>query len=194
MLAWNKKTGTAWAIECKRRLLDRTISEIGERLAEYKTMGTHHKKCTPIRKHLDRVDVLRANLSTVASITKNPCRRHQAESRGRDRQHRTRAVHQDDVDPGGSNLHFPRPRQAVWFVVRRRKPRYANVAMDGKRPLRRTTDKGAPGRFGSTRGHLRQEDRRQFSAELCQNRTFRSRPQPGLLPHAVTNVSFAPED
>ena len=35
-------------------------------------MGTHHKKCTPIRKHLDRVDVLRANLSTVASITKIP--------------------------------------------------------------------------------------------------------------------------
>ncbi|MFG1294876.1 hypothetical protein [Xanthobacter variabilis] len=72
VLAWNKKTGMAWAIECKRRLLDRTISEFGERLAEYTTMCTHHKKRTPIRKNLDRVDFLRANLSTVASITKIP--------------------------------------------------------------------------------------------------------------------------
>ncbi|MER9764334.1 hypothetical protein [Mesorhizobium sp. M0138] len=72
VLAWDKKTGTVWAIECKRLLLDRTIGEIGERLADYTTTGTRHTKRTPIQKHLDRVDFLRANLSAVASITKIP--------------------------------------------------------------------------------------------------------------------------
>ncbi|MBK1795508.1 hypothetical protein JHL21_13475 [Devosia sp. WQ 349] len=72
VLAWDKKTGTVWAIECKRLLLDRTIGEIGERLADYTTRGTRNKKRTPIQKHLDRVDFLRANLAGVAKVTKIP--------------------------------------------------------------------------------------------------------------------------
>lgn len=72
VLAWDKRTGTVWAIECKRLLLDRTIGEIGERLADYTIRGTRRNKRTPIQKHLDRVDFLRANLSAVASITKIP--------------------------------------------------------------------------------------------------------------------------
>lgn len=72
VLAWDKKTGTVWAIECKRLLLDRTVGEIGERLADYTTRGTRNKKRTPIQKHLDRVDFLRANLAGVAKVTKIP--------------------------------------------------------------------------------------------------------------------------
>lgn len=72
VLAWDKKTGAVWAIECKRLLLDRTIGEIGERLADYTTRGTRNKKRTPIQKHLDRIDFLRSNLTAVASITKIP--------------------------------------------------------------------------------------------------------------------------
>jgi hypothetical protein len=72
VLAWDATTGTVWAIECKRLLLDRTIGEIGERLADYTTKGTRHNKRTPIQKHLDRVDFLRANLPAVAAMTKIP--------------------------------------------------------------------------------------------------------------------------
>lgn len=72
VLAWDTKTGAVWAIECKRLLLDRTIGEIGERLADYTTRGTRNKKRTPIQKHLDRVDFLRANLAGVAKVTKIP--------------------------------------------------------------------------------------------------------------------------
>lgn len=72
VLAWDTKTGTVWAIECKRLLVDRTIGEIGERLADYTTRGTRNKKRTPIQKHLDRVDFLRANLAGVAKVTKTP--------------------------------------------------------------------------------------------------------------------------
>lgn len=72
VLAWDVKTGTVWAIECKRLLIDRTIGEIGERLADYTTRGVRNKRRTPIQKHLDRVDFLRANLSGVAKVTKVP--------------------------------------------------------------------------------------------------------------------------
>ncbi|MES0032375.1 hypothetical protein [Mesorhizobium sp. M0040] len=72
VLAWDKNTGAVWAIECKRLLLDRTIGEIGERLLDYTTKGNRHKKRTPIQKHLDRVNFLRANRSAVAAITKIP--------------------------------------------------------------------------------------------------------------------------
>lgn len=72
VLAWNRNSNEVWAIECKRLLLDRTVGEIGERLADYTTRGTRHKKRTPIQKHLDRVEFLRANIGPLASLTRIP--------------------------------------------------------------------------------------------------------------------------
>jgi hypothetical protein len=68
VLAWSTATGDVWAIECKRLFLDRTVGEIGERLADYTTPGRRNNKRTPIQKHLDRLAYLNANPTLVANF------------------------------------------------------------------------------------------------------------------------------
>ncbi len=69
VLAWRAKTGEVWLIECKRLQFDRTVGEIGERLADYTTRGERKGKRTPIQKHLDRVDFLRRAPTGLARVT-----------------------------------------------------------------------------------------------------------------------------
>lgn len=68
VLAWSSE-GTVWVIECKRLLLDRTVGEVGERLADYTTRGKRNGKRTPIQKHLDRVAFMQGNLSGLSLLT-----------------------------------------------------------------------------------------------------------------------------
>lgn len=72
VLAWAPATGEVWLIECKRLLMDRTVGEIGERLADYTTRGKRNGKRTPIQKHLDRVDFVNANPTRLSSVTGIP--------------------------------------------------------------------------------------------------------------------------
>jgi hypothetical protein len=72
VLAWEHRTNTVWIIECKRLLLDRTVAEVGERLADYTTRGRRNGKRTPIQKHLDRVDFLRGHPDLLAKATSIP--------------------------------------------------------------------------------------------------------------------------
>lgn len=66
VLAWSRETGEIWATECKRLLLDRTVGEIGERLADYTTPGVRNGKRTPIQRHLDRLAFLRLHRAELA--------------------------------------------------------------------------------------------------------------------------------
>lgn len=68
VLAWDGD-GRVWIIECKRLLLDRTVGEVGERLADYTTTGLRNNKRTPIQKHLDRVSFLKGNLAGLSKLT-----------------------------------------------------------------------------------------------------------------------------
>jgi len=67
VMCWSETTGVVIAIECKRLSFARTTGEIGERLAEYTRMDDRGAR-TPIKKHLDRVEVLRLNDNKVAKF------------------------------------------------------------------------------------------------------------------------------
>jgi hypothetical protein len=68
VLAWSEE-GDVWIIECKRLLLDRTVGEVGERLADYTTTGMRNKRRTPIQKHLDRLSFFESNKETLTKLT-----------------------------------------------------------------------------------------------------------------------------
>lgn len=68
VLAWSGE-GDVWIIECKRLLLDRTVGEVGERLADYTIPGMRNGKRTPIQKHLDRVSYFASNPGCLTKLT-----------------------------------------------------------------------------------------------------------------------------
>ena len=71
VLGWQRVTGLVYAIECKSLRFDRTIAEVGGRLAEY-SAGTVGAKRTSLQKHLDRMSCLEANRERVADFTEIP--------------------------------------------------------------------------------------------------------------------------
>ena len=68
VLGWKQATGLVYAIECKSLRFDRTVGEIGGRLAEY-SVGTDGGKRTPLQKHLDRMSFLETNRERIADFT-----------------------------------------------------------------------------------------------------------------------------
>lgn len=79
VLAWRPETGYVYLVECKSLRFDRTLSEIGERLAEY-SVGTDGGKRTMLQKHLDRVSFLQTNLDQLLRITNIPAQELQLRS------------------------------------------------------------------------------------------------------------------
>ena len=79
VLGWQPVTGLVYVIECKSLRFDRTIREVGERLAQY-SAGTLEEKRTPLQKHLDRMSYLKANRERVADFTAIPLDRLQLRS------------------------------------------------------------------------------------------------------------------
>ena len=71
VLGWQPVTGLVYAIECKSLRFDRTIGEVGERLAEY-SAGSREEKRTPLQKHLDRMSCLEDNRERIAEFTAIP--------------------------------------------------------------------------------------------------------------------------
>ena len=71
VLVWRRDSGVVYAIECKRLFTDRTVGEIGERLAEYSVVPGADNK-TPLQRHIDRLVYLRANIQAVARFTSMP--------------------------------------------------------------------------------------------------------------------------
>ena len=68
VLGWKRATGLVYAIECKSLRFDRTVGEVGERLAEY-SAGADGGKRTALQKHLDRMSFLESNRERVANFT-----------------------------------------------------------------------------------------------------------------------------
>ena len=79
VLGWQPVSGIVFAIECKSLRFDRTLGEIGERLAEY-SGGTDGVKPTPLRRHLDRMSFLEAHRERLANFTGIPVDRLQLRS------------------------------------------------------------------------------------------------------------------
>ena len=69
VLSWQPATGLVYAIECKSLRFDRTIAEVGERLAEY-SAGHVGAKRSSLQKHLDRMSCLEENRECIADFTK----------------------------------------------------------------------------------------------------------------------------
>ena len=69
VLAWRDGSGAILVIECKRLSQARTVGEIGERLQEYTRTAVSPGPRPPVRKHLDRIDFLRADNRRLAAFT-----------------------------------------------------------------------------------------------------------------------------
>lgn len=64
ILAWDTETGIVWVVECKNVALRKTPGELGEQLLNFRG-ETRDGKRDQLKKHLDRVDLLRANLDSL---------------------------------------------------------------------------------------------------------------------------------
>jgi hypothetical protein len=72
VLAWSPESGRVLAIECKDLQYKKTPGEVAEQLADYTGEIRSDGKRDDLRKHLDRVDLLKVNSQRVASYLKAP--------------------------------------------------------------------------------------------------------------------------
>ena len=69
VLAWRQDTGRVLIIECKDVQYRKTYGEIAEQLADFRGEVRANGKRDELRKHLDRMDVIRAHLAAVSRLT-----------------------------------------------------------------------------------------------------------------------------
>jgi hypothetical protein len=65
VLAWNVSSGRVLLIECKDLQYRKTMGEVAEQLADYRGEMRRDGKPDDLRKHLDRVAILQANVDRV---------------------------------------------------------------------------------------------------------------------------------
>jgi hypothetical protein len=58
VLAWHPHSGRVLVMECKDLQLNRTLGEVAEQLADFRGVTRPDGKRDPLKKHLDRLDVL----------------------------------------------------------------------------------------------------------------------------------------
>ena len=69
VLAWNRKTGRVLLIECKDLLFGKTHGEVAEQMSKFRGEVRPDGKPDLLRKHLNRMEVTRANASAVKNFT-----------------------------------------------------------------------------------------------------------------------------
>ena len=69
VLAWRRSDGRVLIIECKDVQFRKTYGEIAEQLADFRGGIRPNGKPDYLRRHLDRVDLIRANLDAVSRFT-----------------------------------------------------------------------------------------------------------------------------
>lgn len=69
VLAWRQDTGRVLIIECKDVQYRKTYGEIAEQLADFRGEMRANGKRDELRKHLDRMDVIRTHLDAVSRFT-----------------------------------------------------------------------------------------------------------------------------
>lgn len=67
VLVWDVSTGMVWVIECKNFNLRKTPGEVGEQLSNFRGEERDGKRDL-LRKHLDRVELLKANHETLSKF------------------------------------------------------------------------------------------------------------------------------
>lgn len=67
VLAWNAQSGRVLAIECKDLQYHKTIGEVAEQLSDFRGETRKDGKPDHLKRHLDRLEVLKAEKETVAS-------------------------------------------------------------------------------------------------------------------------------
>ncbi|MGH6876859.1 MAG: zinc chelation protein SecC, partial [Rhizomicrobium sp.] len=72
VLAWNTATGRILLIECKDLHFGKTLGEIAEQLAEFRGDNRADGKPDRLRRHLDRIDVLRAHADRLTTFVGLP--------------------------------------------------------------------------------------------------------------------------
>jgi hypothetical protein len=72
VLAWSPESGRVLAIECKDLQYKKTLGEVAEQLADYTGEIRSDGKRDDLRKHLDRIELLKVNSQRVASYLKAP--------------------------------------------------------------------------------------------------------------------------
>jgi hypothetical protein len=68
VLAWNRKTGRVLVIECKNLQFSKTHGEIAEQISDFRGELDDAGKPDLLRKHLDRVEIIRAHSAQVATF------------------------------------------------------------------------------------------------------------------------------
>lgn len=69
VLAWRRSDGRILVIECKDVQFRKTYGEIAEQLADFRGGMRPNGKPDYLRRHLDRIDLIRANLDAVSRFT-----------------------------------------------------------------------------------------------------------------------------
>jgi hypothetical protein len=70
VLAWRPETGRVLVMECKDLHFNKTLGEVAEQLADFRGEIRPDGKRDPLRKHLDRLDILVEQKDTVARTLK----------------------------------------------------------------------------------------------------------------------------
>ena len=68
VLAYDAKSGLSYVIECKNFQMRKTPGELGERLSNFRGLVNEKGKADLLRKHLNRVDLIRENQSRLAKF------------------------------------------------------------------------------------------------------------------------------
>ncbi len=70
VLAWDSNSRRVLIVECKDVHFRKTYGEVAEQLADFRGVIRENGKPDYLRKHLDRVEILRGNIDAVARFTK----------------------------------------------------------------------------------------------------------------------------
>ena len=68
VLAYDAQSGLSYVIECKNFQMRKTPGELGERLSNFRGLVNEKGKADLLRKHLNRVDLIRGNQSKLAKF------------------------------------------------------------------------------------------------------------------------------
>jgi hypothetical protein len=67
VLAWDRQSKRVLVVECKDVQYRKTLGEISEQLADFRGELTEDRKPDLLKRHLDRVDIIRTNADALAS-------------------------------------------------------------------------------------------------------------------------------
>jgi len=68
VLAWRRSSGKVLAMECKDLQFNKTLGEVAEQLSDFRGVMNSDGKRDPLKRHLDRVEILAAHKSEISKV------------------------------------------------------------------------------------------------------------------------------